>query len=408
MKSTDMELQAIREKLQLLQAEPPAAETLALPWSESGRAVSTSGSVKQPFRPVPPAEGQRPEQDLGSQNSGGQNSGGQNSGKSPQEMAIEALKQRSRGSDQAANARIDNLVSQELYRLEVQASHINERSQQQAADIMALKRSAQQASVGLRRQGIHNHPQLAAITQFLESYESAVVPHIERDAQGHFSLTYDTVDFRQAEQDAVNTAHTLRNRRRAASPVPSQMPFSEPVATEHLAAHPKSSPSSTYQVAEDWMKAAVSSPVDTLTQLFGLASDQILGQTGSRRRRRRKRQTAFVPEGFDSELEGLQPGDWEEGMMDDLSADPAEEDDYSGTQFSWLDGAIWFSGAAIARIVVRDIAISYPIAQTVFLVALVGIITFALYQVVISKTNDYSLVYRLCIGMVGLFLAGLF
>ncbi len=396
MKSTDMELQAIREKLQLLQAEPPAAETLVLPWSEAGG----TASLPKPSRPLPPAANQSPHQHLDSQNPN----------KSPQEIAIEALKQRSRGGDQAANARIDNLVTQELYRLEVQASYINERSQQQAADIMALKRSAQQASVGLRRQGIHAHPQLAAITQFLESYESAAVPHIERDAQGQFALTYDTVDFHRAEQDAVDTAHTLRNRRQTTQMMPSHLPFSQPVAAGHNVATHKSHPGSTYEVAEDWMKATVSSTLDTLTHLFGSASNQIFGQTGPRPRRRRKRQTEFVPEGFDLDLEGLQASEWEEGIMDsaNFSASPSEEGDYSSHQFSWLDGMIWFSGAAIARIVVRDIAISHPIAQTAFLVALVGVIVFALYQVVISKSNDYSLVYRLCIGMVGLFLAGLF
>ena len=117
-----------------------------------------------------------------------------------------------------------------------------------------------------------------------------------------------------------------------------------------------------------------------------------------------------MPEGFDSDLEGLQAGEWEEGMMNsaNFTASSDEEGDYSGHQFSWLDGMIWFSGAAIARIVVRDIAISHPIAQTAFLVALVGVIVFALYRVVISKSNDYSLVYRLCIGMAGLFVAGPF
>ena len=291
----------------------------------------------------------------------------------------------------------------------MQASYINERSQQQAADIMALKRSAQQASVGLRRQGIHTHPQLAAITQFLESYESAAVPRIERDAQGHFALTYDTVDFHRAEQDAVDTARTLRNRWQVTQPVPQQMPFSQSVAAGHAVATSKSHHSSAYKLAEDWMKAAISSTLDILTQLFGPASKRIFGRAGSRPRRRRRRQTEFVPTGFDSDLGGLQASEWEAGMADSagFSASSSEEKDYSSHQFSWLDGMIWFSGAAIARIVVRDIAISHPIAQTAFLVAIVGVIVFALYQVVISKSNDYSLVYRLCIGMAGLFVAGL-
>lgn len=139
---------------------------------------------------------------------------------------IETIKQRSLGHAQAAH--IDGLVSQELYRLEVQANNINVRSQQQAADIMALKRSAQQASVGLRRQGIHNHPQLAAITQFLDQYPSAVVPHIARDNSGYFALSYDTIDFQQAQQDAIDTARVLRNRQRS----PHTQSFTQPIARE--------------------------------------------------------------------------------------------------------------------------------------------------------------------------------
>ena len=94
------------------------------------------------------------------------------------------------------------------------------------------------------------------------------------------------------------------------------------------------------------------------------------------------------------------------GSSDMGSSDMAEG--YLNHQFSWLDGTIWFSSAAIARIMIQAIAASYPIVQTLSLMGLVGVIVFALYKVIISKSTDYSLVYRLCIGMMGLFLAGLF
>ena len=305
---------------------------------------------------------------------------------SSQAIAIETLRRRSRGHDQAANARIDGLVSQELYRLEAQANNINARSQQQAADIMALKRSAQQASVGLRRQGIHDHPQLAAITQFLEQYTSAVVPHIERDDSGYFALSYDTIDFQQAQQDAIDMARVLRNRQRS----PHAQPFSQPVS-------PASEPSLKREISEKQtgfshslvvsshqIKKALSSTMSEINQRF---------QTPKHRRRQRK-----TAGGFALNAETLADESWKEGAM--VSSRTPE--------FTWLDGTIWLSGAAIARIALQSVVAGHPIIATALMVGLAAAILFALYRVVVVETSNYTLIYRLCIGLIGLFLAGMF
>jgi len=354
MKKTDMELQAIREKLRSLQAEPPAAETLSMPWS--------------PPRASEPAHARR------SEVSGDR-----------QAQAIEALQQRSRSHESAVHTRVEGLVAQEIYRLEAQAHSINARSQQQATDIKAMKRSAQQATVALARQGIHDHPQLGAIAQFFASYQSAVVPHIDRDTQGNFTLTYTTIDFEQAEQEAIDTAQSLRQRSGAAL-------FSQPIEAGAVSSRRTGESSNKPEqameiygavVESEWLRAAMEGAVNQF--------NRILKQS----RRYRRKKVAVHPKSKEYAITGLYP-DAEEQPLNG---------DYSSEQFSWEEGATWFVSAAIARLAIELTAISYAAIRTSVLLALVGVISFALYQVMFSKSSDYSLVYRLFIAMAGLFLA---
>jgi len=367
-----MELQAIREKLQRLRAEQPAAEAQPLPWSlplsQVQRASPMTGEVLAPSASAKQADT-----------------------RSPQAIAIETLKQRSRGHDLAANARIDNLVSQELYRLEVQANTINERSQQQAADIMALKRSAQQASVGLRRQGIHDHPQLAAITQFLEQYTSAVVPHIERDGSGYFALSYDTIDFQRAQQDAIDMARVLRDRQRS----PRQQSFSQPVTPIAPAPAPASKREfSKKQAGFNHSFAASSNQIKTA---IGGTLNEINQRFKATKRKRRQRKT-IATGSFALDTGAFADEGWKEGVM--VSSTTSE--------FTWIDGTIWFSGAAIARIALQSVVAGHPVIDTALMIGLAAAILFALYRIVVVKASDYTLIYRLCIGLIGLFLAGMF
>lgn len=375
MKHTDMELQAIREKLQMLQAEPPAAETLTLPWSDArsdgGSAARADAKEDSPVN------------------------------QSPQAIAIETLKQRSRGSDQATKAHIDYLVSQELFRLEAQASSINERSQQQAMDIMTLKRSAQAAAVGLRRQGIHDHPQLAAITQFLDRYESAAVPLIERNDQGFFALSYNTIDFHQAEHEAINTANVLRNRRRVHQVTPFSQPV-EPAANNQALKQEAFSHEEFIHEAEsrtDRLSQLIENSSAWLKATFRKAFNSFSHQASKTKNRRHRRRRG---------LANSASNDWEEGFVENGPPVSHYPNDTFNHQFTWLDGTIWFSGAAIARIVVQPLLAFSPLIENVLLVSLVGIIAFALYRVIVEKSPNYTMVYRLCIGMMGLFLGGLF
>ncbi len=344
MKKTDMELQAIRDKLEKLQSlrdEPVAAEPL--PWS------TPKGS---------------------SQNS----STGGPSGSRPA-IAIETLKQRSLSSDQAAIAHTDHLIAQEIYRLEVQALTINERSRQQSAELEALKRSAQQAAVALTRQGIQEHPLLETISELFADYPSAVVPFVGRDSQGHFTLTYETIDFQRAEKEAVGIAHSLRQR----SPLPMQVPFAHPI--EPGTKRPLSQTIS--QTVSQWVQIH-----------FNRAQAACMRSLWQGHRHRTK-----------SALEGIEgveaTQDLREGPIGSSFGSYLSND-----QFSLLDGTIWFSCAAILRVAIEAIASSYPLLRVSLWVGLIGVVGFALYQVIVSNASNYSAIYRLLIAILGLFLAG--
>ncbi|MGC1306824.1 MAG: hypothetical protein WA885_06315 [Phormidesmis sp.] len=369
MKKTDMELQAIREKLQMLQAEPPAAEVIALPWAPATAKVTRAD---------------RPSTQLSTEVSEGADS--------PQALAIEALRQRSHGSDQAAlaaQAKIDSLIAQEIYRLEVQAHHINARSQQQAADILAMQRSAQQAAVTLARQGIQGHPLQAVIAQFLADAPAAAVPHITRDQQGHFALTHNTIDFHRAEHEAVDTANSLRNRQQAKPGLFSQPIESNPSAISEALRNTEASTGrsgATDRIKAPKMQTAVEGVIQFLGQLLN-------------RGRRHRRQAM----GLSSQVNSTFFGEVEEGFMDDPL-----EGYFLGEHFTLFDSMIWFSGAAIAGFAIKAITASFPLIKTSLLVAIASLIAFALYRAFTLKAADRSLIPRLCLAAAGLMLAILF
>ncbi|NJM96121.1 MAG: hypothetical protein HC800_01890 [Phormidesmis sp. RL_2_1] len=402
MKKTDMELQAIREKLQLLQAEPPAAEILAAPWS-------ASTTQHQPAH-------------------------------SRQAQAIEALKQRSSASN-AVNAQIDTLIAQEIYKLEVQAHHINERSRQQADDLAAMQRMAQQAAVTLERQGVRKHPKLSTIAQLFADCDTVAIPHIDKDDQGNFTLNYDTVAFHHAAQDARETAASLRQR------TPDPRLFRHPITpgnslmTDNFVVNEKA------HSQNDWPQniwtqniwAQLSDRIQKLLWQSRHHRDQNHRDQNHRDQNHRdhhnqpSRETAFAssiarPNAADTERADLEMEETEWEGIELTERDDAEHNgivegfigqegvigrplaDYPAiSQLPWLyrslHSALWFSSGAIISIVIESAAISHPLFKNFLLVSLSSMVVFALYQVVFSKSDNYSLVYRLFIGMLGLLLA---
>lgn len=434
MKKTDMELQAIREKLQMLKAEPPASETLALPWS-APQATAEWGTSEPTF------VGRYPDEEIAdTPASYTAISHPSEASQSPQAIAIETLRQRSTNpsthppdstGDTTPGSRADNLVAQELYRLEVQAHNINARSQQQADEIMSLKRSAQQAAVALKRHGIHTHPQLEAITQFLEGYQSAVVPHIEKDDAGRFALTYDTIDFCRAQQEAISTAQALRARAMGSDTHAAL--FSQPIVNSTYASkgNPLSHQPLSHQIESD-TASDVGNHSRTKTTSNREPNSQ-LAQTGIRRmsralghvgtqlstqisglRKRKPRRQAFSGINTDLNLTFKTSDDnafsptSKELVESDLESEEYFEGAHFGSGFSWLDGAIWFSVSAIARIGIEFGLIQYPFLSMPLLIGLVGTIAFVIYRIIVSKSADLTPAFRLLIVMLGLFSGGLF
>ncbi len=373
MKKTDMELQAIRDKLRLLESESPAGDVLSAPWSSPKRS---------PFSASPLGNASQPDQLRNVQQQATQQVGAS----SPQAVAIETLKQRS-GAANHANSRADELISQEIYRLEVQAQDINERSQQQANEILALKRSAQQAAVALRRQGICSHPQLGTIAKFLEQYPSAAVPHLERDGQGQFVLSHTTVNLHHAEQEALNTAEALRNRK-SKSPFFYQEPDQADKETETTL--------DLRTVAQPFARVPFSQPVASGPK-FNDSVEKDAAEKGAAKQRNRR-----------SSRRGKQ---WTASIRSLFRRVKQNALTYSypaNSRFSLLDGAIWFSGAAIARIVLEALVLNYPILRMPLLLVLFSAISFAIYRVVVSKSTDLTSAYRLGITLLGLFIGGSF
>ncbi|MEL6158766.1 MAG: hypothetical protein AAGJ95_14495 [Cyanobacteria bacterium J06554_11] len=346
MKKTEMELQAIREKLLMLQAEQPATEVASMPWSSPQQ---TARPFSQPVSPSQAA-----------------------TEASPQAVAIATLKQRSnnqstQGSDsyrQETDSRITELISQEIYRLEVLAQNINERSQQQTAEILAMKRSAQQAAVALRRQGIHDHPQLDIIEQFLQPYPSAAVPRLERNSSGEFCLTHATINLHSAEQEAAHTAQTLRNLQSSSQPHSRPELFSQAIS------------------AGPDMQDLLDDPATEYPSPLGHRRPQQGWLSGIRK------------------LSGK--------FSSDRTAPSDRNQAIASSRFSWMDGAIWFSAAAITRIVLAAIIASFPFLRMPLLLILFSAISFAIYRVFTSKSSDFTPAYRLGITLLGLFLGGSF
>lgn len=357
MKDTDMDLQAIKEKLQQLQAEPVESEVLAMPWSSS----------QQMALPVHRQQSYPVNQQPASRQMANKNS----------TAAIEKLQQRSaplsgpapvmpssatsmdHGRAHGADSHSSGLIAQQIYRLEILANNINVRSQEQAADLVAMKRSAQQAAVGLRRQGIHSHPLLDVIETFLSQQSTTSVPHIERDDSGQFYLNDEVVHLNKAEQDAQATAQGLRNRR-----APQQMPFSQPIGNAQSLS-------------------------------YGEESEPAIPPRARRRR----------AIGLPALLAGIKRRMFTK-QIPALSDSDAYTD--SSRRFSWTDGAIWFCGAAIARILIETVVLSFPVLRMPMLLVLFSAISFSIYRVVTSKSTSFTSAYKLAIVLLGLFIGGSF
>ncbi|MEM9163472.1 MAG: hypothetical protein AAGC54_10435 [Cyanobacteria bacterium P01_F01_bin.4] len=351
MNETDMELQAIRQKLQSLKAEPTPDEALTIPWSQPRARLTERGH--------PPAQS------------------GPGLTQVQVNAAIETLKQRSsqtyRGPRESGDdgyrsgytaapgygdlpgAALDPI----LQRFESQLQTVNSLAEQQESAILGLKQLADHIGDIMRQQGMDDHPQLAAIAALFEAYPSTVIPTIESDQAGNYGLGYRTVDFYRAEHDAQLTAQTLRSRG-SGQPV-EQTPgtdlptyFNQPPAPEPSGHRLSSKATGFFEEGLLFLQS-----------IWELALGSFMPLASVSRQRPRSR-------------------------------------------FTLLDAAIWFSGAAITRILLDIIFQIYPALWTPLVVALIVVVAVTLYRTLLSNRPSLGFSYRILVALAGLLMGGQF
>ncbi len=402
-----MELQAIREKLRSLQTDHRGGEVLSPPWAPprpKGDFINSSKSP-QPARDrqlaakteaTPPAaaitalQKRAVSQPYGSSHHVLDSS-------VPSSTPLTSTGAVSTVSNKASD-KADELIAQELFQLEILASNINERSQQQAQELLHLKRSAQQAAFHLRHQGIHTHPQLNVINQFLEQSSTASLPNIERDTYGQFCLTHTAVNLNQAEAEASDNAELLRRQQSLT------VPFSQPVTNgpdvrEYLKQGQRHRTgvyqNESYQDEKrgsekyrDKQSKGASPYKRTITRLKRYVRHRTRPRTESKAHLQEDQSIA----GKSTAYTGDTPSKW-----------LGRRADFPLVDFPLIDGTIWFVSAVIIRVLLNALVISHPFLQMPLLLVLVGAISYSIYRIVLSKSTDMSATYRIGSALLGLF-----
>ncbi|MFE4107268.1 hypothetical protein [Almyronema epifaneia] len=203
MNNTDMELRAIREKLQSLQQEPLSLEATALPWD--GHSDDPPGSRETPRRsPTLPRS-------------------------SPDQIrtTVETLRQRSsqplaspppdRGVSEPPPAEVELPVAQYQQQLQQQAQQINQLSLAQEEAILQLKSMSDRYNLDLKHH-LTRSGQAVPLPLPLCAFDAALVPAVHQNAQGNLTLTYRHLDLQQEERYAYELAENLRQRHGYQSP----------------------------------------------------------------------------------------------------------------------------------------------------------------------------------------------
>ncbi|PZO20515.1 MAG: hypothetical protein DCF25_06495 [Leptolyngbya foveolarum] len=274
----------------------------------------------------------------------------------------------------------DDLVTQEIHRLEMRAVDINHRSQQQAEDILGLKKAAQRAAIALTRQGIHDHPQLDIINRFFDRYAVSHVPMIKRDDCGYFTLGDYSINLRRAEEEAIENAAVLRGDRYQEA-LPAVIPFSQPIdgkTTLKQHTQPTGGGPRTRRRKES----------DRLTRLQDQMNHAISGLSTL----------------WKASLRSMPANASRKPISEGVTAEQYIE---KSREFSLADGAIWFSAAAIvARLVLNTLVSVLPIFQPILWLAPLGLFCYAIYLLFVVKSSNSTLMYRLVLVALGLFLSG--
>lgn len=266
--------------------------------------------------------------------------------------AIEMLKQRSSRAYAGYDTSTAGQLIQGCHQFEAELQRFNSLAQQQEAAILRLKQLAEHLTRELSPQELDAHPQLAEIAAFFEIHDSLTVPVIASDHHGRFSVQYHLVDFYQAEREADSTARRLRHRFQERSPQhrweQPELPLDEP------------------------------SP-----ELTGSWWSELL---------------TAISDGWNDRSKPL-AGKWKRPRQ----ALPSRR-----SRLSVMDAAIWFSGAAILRMLLDMFVQSYPVLWIPLVGGLIVIVAIALYRTILTYPVNLGFSYRILIALAGLFIGGQF
>ena len=302
-------------------------------------------------------------------------------------------------------------IAQEIHRLELRAIDINNRSQQQANDILDLKRAAQQAAIAFGRQGVHDHPQLDVINRFFERYAASHVPIIERDDCGHFILSDCTINLRRAEEEAIENAAVLRNKRRVEQDTANigkarigKAKTGKANTSLQMSAQPFVHPVNAAQDSKDAASASrlrrpkSSRPIRVIGRLsnsIGILSTWLTKSWRSLRIvQSRTASSSAISNAVDT------------SGTDILTTEQYIETYPRRQEFAFIDGAICFSSAAIVgRLALKTLVSLFPVFQPVLWLAPLVLFCTAIYLLFVVKSTNNTLMYRLVLVALGLFIS---
>lgn len=407
MRNYDMELQAIREKLHSLRTE--SANDIGMPpWAGSKiEQIPTKVGSQRSLRTSPPKEAKVRSSAVAIKTLKHRSQSQtyetfhrcfdeSSSGANTSDANPSRLDSNSSSQNSSSRHRADDLIDRELPQLAMLVSSINKRSQQQASELLSLKRSAQQIVFSHRRRGTRAHPQLDIISHFIEHSSTASIPKIEVDRNGKLQLGHLNVNLNQAETEAIDNAAILRQQ---LSPT---VPLSEPTTSDStLRDYFKPSQSTGTETPSNRSNSAfktedsgferdqkVSKPAPHQTKRVTKSKKRLLVNLGQAIRKQRKKKAPITKTQLTKTLPVAQ-------RSPDIEV---------RSSFSWLDATIWSASAAILRVFLNTLVLNYPGFEMPLLLVLVGTISYSVYRAVLSQSKNMNATYRTGSVLFGLLL----
>ena len=361
MKSDEMELQAIKEKLQRVRQEPLSSEATRLPW------VPTSPRVVSPSAGDHGASSIRPSLHKYA-------------------ATVETLKQRSNQhlkafeDDRQFSGYVNEVAAPvgesdwqmpqptapEPWEMEVylqalakQAAQINQLSERQEAAMLAMKAICDRLALEGYDMAAWNDQNGASapLATALCEFHAAVVPTVQQTRQGAYVLNYREVDLYQDQRQAQEVAAGLRSHHQdhAGGDLITRL--------------------ATLDWGRLWARA-----LNTLHQGLQWGNRQINNRGHQHRQSTRQVSKPYAKHPPQGRPQGAK----------------------TRSRITPLDGLIWFSGAAIVRICIDFLVAQNPVLFPYIAILMLGIGLFVLYRATLAPRPDYALGFRLLIVIAGL------